>query len=182
LNNNSKHIAEADLIYQLKAHNEAAFNYLYNNYSKALYAVIYQILQQQDLSEDVLQEAFIKIWKNVLQYDATKGTLFTWMLNICRNQAIDKTRSKIYKNNLQNQSIENNVSVFNQIDNAFKPEHIGLQKLKDSLDPKYREIIDLIYYKGYTQQDAAEHLLLPLGTVKTRCRAALLELKKVFNN
>jgi RNA polymerase sigma-70 factor (ECF subfamily) len=182
LHTNTKHIAEVDLINKLKAHDEAAFNYLYHNYSKALYAVIYQILQQQELSEDVLQEAFIKIWKNVAQYDSSKGTLFTWMLNICRNQAIDKTRSKLFKNNLQNQSIENNVNVFSKMDNQFKPEHIGLQKLKDNLKPEYREIIDLIYYKGYTQQDAAEHLEMPLGTVKTRCRAAILELRKIFNN
>ena len=175
-------IAEADLINLLKAHNDAAFNYLYENYSKALFNVIFQILQNQEQSEDVLQEAFVKIWKNVAQYDSSKGTLFTWMLNICRNQAIDKTRSKIFKNNLQNQSIENNVGVFNQVENQFKPEHIGLKKLANNLKPEYREIIDLIYYKGYTQNDAAEHLQMPLGTVKTRCRAALLELRKIFNH
>jgi RNA polymerase sigma-70 factor (ECF subfamily) len=175
-------IAEADLINLLKAHNDAAFNYLYENYSKALFNVIFQILQNQEQSEDVLQEAFVKIWKNVAQYESSKGTLFTWMLNICRNQAIDKTRSKLFKNNLQNQSIENNVGVFNQLENQFKPEYIGLKKLANDLKPEHREIIDLIYYKGYTQNDAAEHLQMPLGTVKTRCRAALLELRKIFNH
>jgi RNA polymerase sigma-70 factor (ECF subfamily) len=175
-------IAESDLINQLKAHNDEAFNYLYANYSKALFNVIFQILQNQELSEDVLQEAFVKIWKSVNQYDSSKGTLFTWMLNICRNQAIDKTRSKLFKNNLQNQSIENNVHVVSRADSSFKPEYIGLKKLANNLKPEYREIIDLIYYKGFTQNDAAEHLQMPLGTVKTRCRAALLELRKIFNH
>ncbi|MEN9522326.1 MAG: hypothetical protein RL065_703 [Bacteroidota bacterium] len=176
------HIPEQELINQLKARSNDAFNYLYTNYSKALFTVVFQILQNQEQSEDVLQEAFVKIWKSVEQYDSSKGTLFTWMLNICRNQAIDKTRSKLFKNNLQNQSIENNVSVFNKIETEFKPEHIGLKKLTNDLKPEYREIIDLIYYKGFTQNDAAEHLQMPLGTVKTRCRAALTELRKIFNH
>ncbi|MFM2047701.1 MAG: hypothetical protein RI955_247 [Bacteroidota bacterium] len=182
MNNNNTHIAPQDLVNQLKARSNESFNYLYQNYSKALFNVIFQILQNQELSEDVLQEAFVKIWKNVEQYEPSKGTLFTWMLNICRNQAIDKTRSKLFKNNLQNQTIENNVSVFSKMENQFKPEHIGLKKLADNLKPEYREIIDLIYYKGYTQNDAAEHLQMPLGTVKTRCRAALTELRKIFNH
>jgi RNA polymerase sigma-70 factor (ECF subfamily) len=177
-----QNIAESDLINQLKARSDSAFNYLYQNYSKALFTVIFQTLQNQELSEDVLQEAFVKIWKNIDAYDSSKGTLFTWMLNVCRNQAIDKTRSKLFKNNLQNQTIENNVSVFSKMENQFKPEHIGLKKLTTNLKPEYREIIDLIYYKGYTQNDAAEHLQMPLGTVKTRCRAALLELRKIFNH
>ncbi|MEY2829618.1 MAG: hypothetical protein RIQ33_1476 [Bacteroidota bacterium] len=177
-----QYIAPSDLINQLKAKSDLAFNYLYQNYSKALFTIIFQTLQNQELSEDVLQESFVKIWKNIDAYDSSKGTLFTWMLNICRNQAIDKTRSKLFKNNSQNQAIENNVSVFSKTENQFKPEYIGLKTLTNNLKPEYREIIDLIYYKGYTQNDAAEHLQIPLGTVKTRCRAALLELRKIFNH
>lgn len=182
MSNSKLNIAEPDLVNQLKAQNEKAFIYLYENYSKALFNIVFQILGQQELSEDVLQESFVKIWKNINQYNTTKGTLFTWMLNICRNNAIDKTRSKGFKNNLQNQSIENNVSFLSKSSNQFNPEYIGLKKLANDLKPEYREIIDLIYFKGFTQNDAAEHLQIPLGTLKTRCRAALTDLRKIFKH
>ena len=173
-------IAEQDLIAQLKMGNEKAFGYLYDNYSTALYNIIFNLLQNRELSEDVLQESFVKIWKNIAQYDTTKGTLFTWMLNVCRNQAIDKTRNKLFKNDQKNQTIENNVSAWSRSVDSFKPENIGLLKLQDKLKPEYREVIDLVYYKGFSQSDAAEWLKIPVGTVKTRCRAALIELRKYF--
>ncbi len=177
----TKIFSEDELVAQLKIGNEKAFNYLYDNYSKALFAVVFQLLQNQILAEDVLQESFVKIWKNIAQYDKQKGTLFTWMLNVCRNQAIDATRSKGFKNAQQNQTIENNVNVWSKSVDSFKPENIGLLKLQDKLKPDYREVIDLVYYKGFSQSDAAEWLKIPIGTVKTRCRAALMELRKYFD-
>jgi RNA polymerase sigma-70 factor (ECF subfamily) len=73
---------EEELVEKLKLKNEQAFGFLYDHYSKALYSVIYQMIPHQEIAEDLLQQVFLKIWKNIQLYDASKGRLFTWMLNI----------------------------------------------------------------------------------------------------
>ncbi|HVG12982.1 MAG TPA: sigma-70 family RNA polymerase sigma factor, partial [Flavisolibacter sp.] len=88
---------EGELIALLKNKDEQAFSYLYDNYAGALYGVVKQIVTDLEVGNDVLQEVFVSIWKKIDSYDATKGRLFTWMLNIARNAAIDKTRSKNYQ-------------------------------------------------------------------------------------
>ena len=89
-----KKYSEEELIYLLKNRDQPAFSYLYDNYSGALFGIIYKMLEDRELAEDVLQEAFVKIWNNFSNYDSLKGRLFTWMLNITRNLTIDTVRSK----------------------------------------------------------------------------------------
>ena len=85
---------EEELLNLLKNKDGNAFSYLYDNYSAALYGVILRILKQDEgAAEDILQDAFMKIWSKMAMYDASKGTLFTWMLNIARNSAIDALRT-----------------------------------------------------------------------------------------
>ena len=96
---------EHQLVSLLKQRDNKAFEYLYDNYSGALYNIVMQILDDVDLSNDVLQEVFVNIWRKIESYDSNKGRLFTWMLNITRNAAIDVLRSKSYQNSQKNQSI-----------------------------------------------------------------------------
>ena len=105
-----KILTQDELIALLKGRNESGFNYLYDNYSAALYGVILRIVIFKDDADEVLQDVFVKIWNSTAQYDASKGTLYTWMLNIARNTAIDKLKSKNFQNNLKNQSIPDFVS------------------------------------------------------------------------
>ena len=135
----------------------------------------------QELAKDVLQEAMVKIWNNISSYDAAKGTLFTWMLNICRNMAIDKTRSKNYRNQQMNQSFDANPVLENNLQEIPKPETIGMKKILEKLDPAQREVVDAVYMLGYTHAEASKKLNIPLGTVKTRLRNAIQELRKYFN-
>ena len=88
---------EGELVLRLQHQDQQAFSYLYDNYSAALNGIIYRMVENRELAEDILQEVFIKIWNNILHYDAGKGRLFTWMLNIARNLTIDTLRSKSYK-------------------------------------------------------------------------------------
>ena len=154
---------------------------LYQNYSKALYNVIFQIVRSDEMAEEALQDGFLKIWKNAQAYDKSKGTIFTWMLNICRNISIDKTRSKDFKNDSKNQNIETSVNYEKDLPTQFSPELIGVNKLVDKLKPELRDVIDMVFLKGYTQIQAAEALKIPIGTVKTRSRNAILELRKYFS-
>ena len=173
---------QADLVYRLQQKDEKAFAMLYKNYGQALLNIVKKVLHDDaELSRDVLQEAMVKIWNNIQTYDASKGTLFTWMLNICRNMAIDKTRSKDFKNQSRNQSFDL-VSFLQENHNENpKPELIGVSKMLNVLSPEQRVVVDTVYMLGYSHSEAAEKLNLPVGTVKTRLRNAILELKKQFN-
>ena len=93
--------SEEILVVQLQSKDQQAFSYLYDNYSGALNGVIYRLVEDKELAEDILQEAFIKIWNNFSSYDTTKGRLFTWLLNLTRNLTIDTLRSKGYKKQSQ---------------------------------------------------------------------------------
>ncbi|NML21861.1 sigma-70 family RNA polymerase sigma factor [Pseudoflavitalea sp. G-6-1-2] len=168
--------SEQELVEALKQRDGKAFGYLYDHYSAALNGVIMDILQDEESSIDVLQEVFIKIWKQIEQYDPVRGRLFTWMFNIARNAAIDATRKKEWQNQKRSSSVNDYTSL---ADRAFNPaEDTGLRKIVQSLKAEHKVLIELSYFQGYTQEEIAEMLKLPLGTVKTRLRAAILQLKK----
>ena len=182
MKNTSQFAIEQFLVQSLINKDRDAFSYLYDNYHKALYGVIYRIVGEDDLANDVMQEAFVKIWKNIHTYQSSKGALFTWLLNICRNLAIDTLRSKEYKNQLQNQNLEDNVNkVDNQEQMESKVDHIGLKEVLQKLKPEQKLLIDKVYFEGYTQDEVSKELNIPLGTVKTRIRAAIQHLKGVLN-
>lgn len=176
-----KDVTEDEIISALKSKDRNAVGLLYDKYSSFLFGLIHKIVHSEEVAEDVLQEAFVKIWKNIATYDKSKAKLITWMANICRNLAIDKIRSKEYKNTQQNQDIENYVnSIEDDSGGAFNPEHIGVKEMLDKLVPEQKILLELVYFKGYTQSDAAKELNIPLGTVKTRIRAAINHLRSVF--
>ena len=161
----------------LKEQSNDAFNYLYDNYSGALFTIISQIVTDKETADDVLQEVFLNIWKKIDMYDAAKGRLFTWMLNIARNAAIDKLRSKGYRNSFKNQSISD--SEDGGINVSVNPEtsDVGLKKMLTKLKDEYRTLIDLSYFQGFTHDEISKIMGIPLGTVKTRIRTALSQLR-----
>ena len=172
-------ISEEELVALLLSKDKEAFRILYDNYSAALFGIVLKIVRTTEVAEDVLQESFIKIWKNISSYDKSKGRLFTWLLNIARNTAIDKLRTKNEK--YENQSIDDNVyQVDKKSNTTMKVEHIGVKQNVLALKAEHRVIIDMAYYGGYTQDEISKELTIPLGTVKTRMRNAIIELRKNF--
>lgn len=168
---------EKELVEGLKNRDNPSFAYLYDHYSGALYSTILQILEDQELANDVLQEVFLSIWRKIDLYDDAKGRLYTWMLNIARNAAIDMLRSKSFQNSRKNQSLPDNVDRLNITANAANVDHIGMRKLLEKLKMEQRVLIELAYFKGYTHEEIAEIEDIPLGTVKTRIRNAILQLR-----
>ena len=139
------------------------------------------MLDDRGLAEDVLQEAFIKIWNNFPNYDNLKGRLFTWMMNITRNLTIDTIRSKGYKKQAKIQNSENNVSnISDKANTAESFDALGIRKHLTLLKNDQKLIIDLAYFGGLTQEEISKTLDIPLGTVKTRMRTAIIELRKVL--
>ncbi|MDB5246291.1 MAG: sigma-70 family polymerase sigma factor [Segetibacter sp.] len=163
----------------LKQRQESAFSYLYDHYSGSLYSVILGIIPDREIASDILQDVFIKIWRQIETYDTTKGRLFTWMLNVARNASIDALRSKNYQQGQQNRELTENVydAAGSTQTNTDK---IGLRKIVHKLKDDYRVLIELSYFEGFTQDEISKMLRIPLGTVKTRLRTALIQLKQVI--
>ena len=165
---------ENELVDSLRLKDSQAFSYLYGHYSGALYGIIRQIVPDQELANDVLQETFVNIWRRIDSYDALKGRLFTWMLNIARNAAIDKTRSRGFQQSLKQTPLDGEINLpgIRQCLDDY-----GLKKLIHNLKDEQRLLIDLSFFQGYTHEQIAQALHIPLGTVKTRIRSALIQLR-----
>ena len=175
-----KSLSQDELIALLKNRNEGGFNYLYDNYSAALYGVILRIVIFKDDTVEVLQDVFVKIWNSIAQYDSSKGTLYTWMLNIARNTAIDKLKSKTFQNNLKNQSMPDFVNN-NRSLSVDQPDHFHeIQNVVNKMKDDFKDIINKSYFEGFTQQEISDKMNIPLGTVKTRTRAAFVELRQLL--
>lgn len=156
-------------------------DYLYDHYSSALYGVVYRVLNDEDVAEEVLQDVFLRIWEKIGSYDSTKGRLFTWMLNIARNLAIDKTRSKEISKDRKTDDIDDLV---NKVDRKQQTEQnveiIGLKEVLGRLSEEQKFVVEHLYLKGYTQSELADEFNIPLGTVKTRMRLAMIELRTIL--
>jgi RNA polymerase sigma-70 factor (ECF subfamily) len=169
------------LIRQLKEGNDKAFEYLYDNYAPTLFGIISRIVTEPEEGENLLQDCFVKIWKYIASYDSSKGALATWLINIARNTAIDYIRSKQHSKNSKNHSLENIVYQERPGLSVSIPEEcIGLRELVDKLDPGIKQILEWMYFDGYTQQEISDEFSIPLGTVKTRARNGLRDLREMF--
>lgn len=175
------HIEESSLIAGLRSKDKASLEYLYDHYSGALYGAILRIVRKESVAEEVLQDVFLKIWSRMDNYDPSKGRLFTWMLNLAKNQAIDKIRSKEISRENKTGGIENYVSDVRTGEFAEqRVDSIGLKETLASLPEEQRFIVDHLYLKGYTQAELAEEFNIPLGTVKTRLRIAMKQLRLIL--
>lgn len=155
-----------------------AYTHMYNMYSKSLFAVISNMIKDKEEAEDVLQESFVKIWKNIDSYTESKGRFYTWILNVARNTAIDKLRSKGFNNSRKNLPSDNFVHLLEDSSRmTYRIDAIGLRDFVKKLKPKCIEIINLLFFKGYTQQEASDELGIPLGTVKTQNRNCINDLR-----
>lgn len=171
-------MAKEEIIELIKKKDNKSYTTLYNMYSKSLFAVIYNLIKDQEESEDILQEVFIKIWNHIDSYSESKGRFYTWALNITRNTCIDKMRSKNFNNQQKNLSSDNFVHVLDDNSKMInKIDTIGIKEFVQKLKPKCIALIDLLFFKGYTQQEASEELGLPIGTIKTNNRNCINDLR-----
>ncbi|WP_443947547.1 RNA polymerase sigma factor [Pedobacter sp. AW1-32] len=174
-------ITEDKLIVALKAGEIQAFNYLYKKYSEALFGVILKIVNQHETAEDILQDVFLKIRKYISGYDAAKGRLFTWMLNTARHAAIDELRKTSSRGRLLCDELEVCILKIDERGGTqINTDTIGLNRLLISLTSHERQLLDLMYYKGFTHPEVAEYMGIPLGTVKSRIRGAIIKLRLYF--
>lgn len=167
-----------ELVNQLQGGSEKALSKLYDRYSGALYGLVLKIVRDDELAQDILQDSFVNIWKKAQSYSSTKGSFFTWMLNICRNKSIDALRKiERERDGKDELALSDNYSMHGTETNINA---IGLKDHLSKLTEEQQLIIEYIYFKGYTQQEVSDELGIPLGTVKTRARLAVSELREIF--
>ncbi|MEP2937614.1 MAG: sigma-70 family RNA polymerase sigma factor [Gilvibacter sp.] len=169
------------LITDFKKGDTKAYNTLYAMYAESVLGIIYNIVRDHDVAQELCQDVFIKVWNKANQYDDSKGRFFTWLINIARNTAIDHLRSRAFKEGKQNLSTDNFVDILGSgVSLEGQTDAIGIKKYVAHLKERCQHLIDALFFKGYTQQETSEALQIPLGTVKTQIRKCIGDLRSAL--
>lgn len=168
---------DGKFITALRAGEPQALAAAYDRYAPSLYGIILRIVHSETVAADILQESFVRIWRNVQQYDPDKGRLFTWMLNIARNRAIDYLRSADHKRSLKHEDLGQVMDLTDEGKSEASEQSEMLKGKLSKLPADLRQIIEGLYFRGYTQKDLADELGMTLGTLKSRLRKAMQKLK-----
>ncbi|WP_350288118.1 sigma-70 family RNA polymerase sigma factor [uncultured Croceitalea sp.] len=171
-----------ELIQKFQKKEISAFEKLYEMYSENILGVINTIVKNPERAQEICQDVFIKVWDKADTYNPAKGRFFTWILNIARNAAIDEVRSKSFRQQKRNLSADYFVGMLEDSEDLqSKVDTIGLKKLVANLKEKCVQLISLLYFQGFTQKEAAEELNIPIGTVKTRNRSCISQIRENMN-
>jgi len=171
---------DSDIVRLIKAKNQKGLSHLYDNYSAALMSIIFRTTKDSEVSEEILSQTMLKAWNKINTYDASLSTLFTWLSTIAKNSAIDTKRLKSYQNTRKSEELTSHV--YNYYKTSDDYSRLDSDKLIKTLDPKYQIVLQKVYLEGYSQSEIAKELSIPLGTVKTRIRSALKQLRKELRN
>lgn len=180
---------EIELMKRIKARDADALEELYDLYKRLLFGMVISIVKKREEAEDVLQEIFVKIWNKADSFNENRGNVYSWIVTLTRNKAIDRIRSKGYKTQ-QNQSVNIHEPFFSLEGDRYDPMETTIfsnraelvKKALEEIPKEQSEVIKIAYYRGMTQSEIAEYLKIPLGTVKTRTRQGLIKLKRILEN
>lgn len=174
--------SEADLIDRLKRRDPDAMRDLYDKYGRLVYSVIFRVVKEAGIAEDLAQETFLRVWNRVQFFDRDKGALGPWILAVARNRAIDHLRSLDARMALRSTDLEGpfeQPEAFQNLERDILNSDRArtLREAFAKLSPHQRQVIELAYYEGLSQSEMAERIQQPLGTVKTWVRTALKTLR-----
>ena len=174
---------DEDLLRCLRSGDHRLFGKLYDRFSGALYGIILTRVSDAGMAENLLQDVFVKAWRRRELYDPSKGRIFTWLFNITRSICIDYLRSKAHKQ-AKASVLSDDLSevVPGKQTDRFPTDGIGVREMVSNLRTEEKEVIELMYFKGFTQREIANLMNIPLGTVKTRMRRAIKNLRAIFTN
>ncbi|MCF8243655.1 MAG: sigma-70 family RNA polymerase sigma factor [Saprospiraceae bacterium] len=171
---------ESEIITALKVGDKNALGIVYDRYGAVLFGVVLRIVQSPEVAEEVVQDAFVKIFRNINSFDENKGRFYTWALNLARNTAIDATSSSDFRNRQKTDQFDFVVYSHTHPATSSSVGTIGLLEVMNKVEEKHRTVIDLAYFQGHTQSEIEQEMNIPIGTVNTRLRLAVKELRKVF--
>ena len=168
-------MSDNEIVELISAKNEKGLSELFDKYSSALNGVVYRILGDSQIAEEVISQSFLKVWDKIGSYNPDKSEFFTWVMAIARNTALDQRRLKSFGNRRKTDPLEGNVYTIKM---DMPSSTIETERILRMVDTKYKVVLEKIYLEGYSQSEAAELLEIPLGTVKTRLRKAISILRE----
>lgn len=181
---NTDQNGDAAILRQIADRDPRGVELLYDRYGGIAFALAYRLLGERGSAEDVVQEAFLNVWRQATTYDTRRGTVRTWLLTIVHHRAIDQMRS-----------VRSKMGADTVIDDAMPLpakedtwtevvqglEHERVRQAMATLPPEQRQVVDLAYYGGFTHSEIAQRVGIPLGTVKGRMRLALDKLRDLLH-
>ena len=178
-------LADEDLISLVEAADAEAFATLYDRHSRAAFSLAYRMMGERQASEDLAQDAFLKVWRGASSYRADRGSVRTWLLSIVHNRGIDQIRSQASRRRMQ-EKIEASAPR-SQPSEAFaetlrNSQRDQVREALNTLPPEQLKILELAYFSGYTHVEISDLLGLPLGTVKGRMRLGLKKIRDYFKS
>ena len=178
-------LADEDLISRVEVNDAEAFAVLYDRHSRAAYSLAYRMMGERQAAEDLVQDAFLKVWRGAGSFRSERGSVRTWLLSIVHNRGIDQLRSLGSSRRTQ-QRMEASAPR-SQPSEAFAQSWRNSQREQvrealKTLPPEQLKVLELAYFSGYTHVEIARLLDLPLGTVKGRMRLGLKKMKDYFDS
>jgi RNA polymerase sigma-70 factor (ECF subfamily) len=176
-------LADEDLISLVGGSDAEAFATLYDRHGRAAYSLAYRMMGERQAAEDLVQDAFLKVWRAAGSYRTERGSVRNWLLSVVHNRAIDQLRSRASRRRTQ-KKIEASAPT-SQPSEAFaqtwrNSQREQVREALKTLPQEQLKIVELAYFSGYTHMEIAELLGLPLGTVKGRMRLGLKKVKDYF--
>lgn len=173
------HSDDSILVRRIAGGDESALAALYDSWAQPVYSVVAQLLMDADGAEDVVEETFWQIWQRASSYDASRGSVRTWILTIARSRALDRLRSR--KRNREDQSADLNIyrdQAPDPAQNVERGERTNLvREALHELPEDQRRALELAYFRGLSQSEIADLLNEPLGTIKTRMRLGMQKMR-----
>ena len=174
-------LADEDLMQLMQRSDPRAFELIYERHSGAAFSLAYRMVGRGNVAEDVVQEAFLSLWRSGARYERTRGSVRTWVLGIVHHRAIDQLRrSSVHdKRRASDEGLEERLESRERTDNevARREEAATIRSAMDSLPAEQSHVIELAYFGGFTHTEIAEILGAPVGTVKGRMRLGLEKLR-----
>jgi RNA polymerase sigma-70 factor, ECF subfamily len=174
-------LADEDLMQLMRRGDPRAFEAVYERHSGAAFSLAYRMVGRGNVAEDVVQEAFLSIWRSGARYERARGSVRTWVLGIVHHRAIDQLRraSVHSKRRASDEGIEDRIESGERTDVevARRDEAQAIRSAMESLPPEQSHVIELAYFGGFTHTEIADILETPVGTVKGRMRLGLEKLR-----
>jgi len=178
---NAKGATGADdmrLVARIRAGDQQAMSELYDRYAKVVYAVALRVLQNAEAAEDVVQDVFLQLWRNPDAFDASRGSMAAWLAVISRHRSIDRLRRRRPQTDIEECVIASGRDLSEETERSLVIDKV--RQVLAEMNPDHRQVLELAFFQGLTHTDIAKKTGEPLGTVKTRIRSGLKQLRSKF--
>ncbi len=163
-----------------------AFEVIFDRHSAAAFSLAYRMCGRRAMAEDVVQDAFLSLWRSGARYDRRRGSVRTWVLGVVHNRAIDAFRRGVVREsrNVPDDGIAERLlgAERTEVEVARRDEARQVRQALDDLPAEQRQVIELAYFGGFTHTQISEMLTIPAGTVKGRMRLGLTKLRMALGD